>query len=606
MTEQRNLIVALAISFLILLGFHFFYERPQMEKAHQRQLELYNEKQNLPATPGSEGADRPVQTPATPIAPGAATEPAAKEVLTRQAALALTPRVRIATPRVEGSIALVGGRIDDISLVNYRETIDPSSSEIVLLSPTGGPNPYYAEFGWIAAAGVDIDLPGPTTVWRADRLELTPEKPVTLSWDNGKGLKFLRTISIDLDFMFQITQKIENNSGQPVTLYPYGLISRHTLPELSGFVILHEGPLGVFRSNAGEEGTLCEVKYTKLAECHRITVNVPVPPTSVGGWAGITDKYWMTALIAPNEAPVQPHFTHGSSGGERYQADILGGGVDIANGASGESALRLFAGAKEVKLIERYKDTQLIPRFDLAIDWGWLYFLTRPIFFILDFFYRMIGNFGLAIILLTVVVKTLFLPLAYKSFVASNEMKRLQPEIVRLKEVHGEDRQRMNQEMMGLYKREKVNPASGCLPTLLQIPVFIALYKVLFTTIEMRHATFYGWIHDLSARDPTTLSNLFGLLPWAAAIPPFDWINIGIWPLLMGFSMFVQMRLSPQPADSTQAKVMLLMPIMFTFLLARFPAGLVIYWTLSNVLSIIQQWLVKMIKKKTGKKPVKA
>ena len=390
MTEQRNLIVALAISFLILLGFHFFYERPQMEKAHQRQLELYNQKQNLPATPGSEGADRPVQTPSTPIAPGATSEPAAQEVLTRQAALALTPRVRIATPRVEGSIALVGGRIDDISLVNYRETIDPSSSEIVLLSPTGGPNPYYAEFGWTTAPGVNIELPGPTTVWRADRLELTPEKPVTLSWDNGKGLKFLRTISIDQDFMFQITQKIENNSGQPVTLYPYGLISRHTLPVLSGFLILHEGPLGVFRADAGEAGALTETKYKDLVE------KKSIEHVSVGGWAGITDKYWLTALVAPNDAPIRAHFTYGSSGANNsFQTDILAASIDIADGAMGENSVKLFAGAKEVKLIERYHDTLLIPRFDLAIDWGWLYFLTRPIFFILDFFYRMIGNFGL-------------------------------------------------------------------------------------------------------------------------------------------------------------------------------------------------------------------
>jgi YidC/Oxa1 family membrane protein insertase len=598
MTEQRNLIVALAISFLILLGFHFFYERPQMEQAHQRAVEFQKQQQNLPATPGGKSTDRPVQTPSTPMAPGAVVKPAGKESLSREAALALTTRIRIATPRVEGSIALVGGRIDDLLLINYRETLDPASPEIVLFSPAGAPHPYYAEFGWTTAPGVNIDLPGPATEWQADGRELTPEKPITLSWDNGKGLKFLRTISIDRDFMFQITQKIENRGGQPVTLYPYGLISRHTLPVLSGFLILHEGPLGVFRPDIGETGTLTEVDYDDVVE------QKSIEQESVGGWAGITDKYWMTALIAPNEAPIRSHFTHGgTAGNDRYQTDMLGASIDIADGATGESSVKLFAGAKEVKLIDRYQDTLLIPRFDLAIDWGWLYFLTRPIFFVLDFFYRVIGNFGLAIILLTVVVKTLFLPLAYKSFVASNEMKRLQPEMARLKTVHGEDRQRMNQEMMELYKREKVNPASGCLPVLLQIPVFFALYKVLFTTIEMRHAPFYGWVQDLSARDPTTLFNLFGLLPWGPAASPFDWINIGIWPLLMGLSMFVQMRLSPQPADSTQARVMLLMPIMFTFLLARFPAGLVIYWTLSNTLSIIQQWLIK---KKTGKKPVKA
>lgn len=593
MSTQRNLIIALAVSFVILLAFHVFYERPQMERAYLRQVELQKQREAQPLTPGT---DRPGQTSSVPVAPtvqpGGNTDAPipdrpAQAGLSRDAALALAPRVQINTPQLQGSIALVGGRIDDLKFTKYRETIDPTSPEIVLLSPAGGPQPYYAEFGWTTAPGQSVDLPGPNSTWRADAKVLTPEKPVTLSWDNGKGLIFKRVISIDQGYLFQVTQQVENRSGQAVTLFPYGLISRHYLPPVSGFLILHEGPLGVFRANASEDGALTEVDYDEVVE------QKSIEHQSLGGWAGITDKYWMTALIAPNDAQVQAHFTHGSAGGERYQADMLGGAVEIADGASGASELRLFAGAKEVNLIENYEEVLQIPRFDRAIDWGLLYFLTKPIFFVLDYFYRLMGNFGLAIILLTVVVKTLFLPLAYKSFVAANEMKRLAPEIMRLKELHGDDRQRLNQEIMAMYKAEKVNPASGCLPMLLQIPVFFALYKVLFTTIEMRHAPFYGWVHDLSAFDPTTIVNLFGLLPWAAVPAPFEWINLGVWPILMGVSMFVQMQLSPKPTDPAQARVMMLLPIIFTFLLARFPVGLVIYWTWSNLLSILQQWLIK-------------
>jgi YidC/Oxa1 family membrane protein insertase len=590
MSDRRNVLIAILLSMAVLLGYQYFYEIPQIEKARLQEIEQERLKAAQPVAPTSE-APQPGATTAPPAdqvqAPTQAPGPPADAGRSREAVLQSSPRVPIATQRLKGSVALIGGRIDDLSLTDYRLNIEPSSPKIVLLSPAGGPSAYYAEFGWTAAPGVAVRLPDATTPWQSEGRVLAPDQPLTLRWDNGEGLRFTRTIRVDQNYLFQVTDRIENRGDQAITLYPFGLVSRHEPPPTLGFLILHEGPLGVFRPSADEEGALTEVDYSEVAE------EGPIQNSSTGGWVGITDKYWMTALIAPNEAAINARFSHAGGATSRYQVDLLAGAVEIpANGAA-ESSLKFFAGAKEVHLIERYGNDLAIPRFDRAIDWGWLYFLTRPIFFVLDYFYRWLGNFGLAILLLTIIVRALFLPLAYKSFVAANEMKRLQPEILRLREQYGEDRQRMNQEMMELYRREKVNPASGCLPILLQVPVFFALYKVLFVTIEMRQAPFYGWIKDLSAPDPTSWLNLFGLIPWQVpVIPGLEFLNFGLWPLFMGLTMWVQMRLGPQPTDEIQARVMQLLPILFTFLLAQFPVGLVIYWTWSNVLSIGQQWLI--------------
>jgi len=494
---------------------------------------------------------------------------------TRQAVLGQAPRIKITSPRLHGSISLIGGRLDDLTFADYHERPDPRSPEIVLLSPRGLKDAYYAQFGWAGPEGVP--LPGHDTVWTADSATLTAGGKVTLTWDNGKGLRFFTTIALDENYMFSVTQRVTNTTKEPVTLYPYGLVSRTGTPQVAGFYILHEGPLGVF------DNTLKEVKYDDLKK-----KNVEEQRSS-GGWIGITDKYWLTALIPNQKNQITTRFIYRKDGGEdRYQVDYLNGGVTIPAGGAGEAEGHLFAGAKVLALLDSYQTKYNIPRFDLAIDFGWFYFLTKPIFYALVWLHKLVGNFGIAILVLTVVIKLLFFPLANKSYVAMSKMKKLQPEMIKLRERFGNDKPRLNQELMALYKREKANPASGCLPILIQIPVFFALYKVLYVTIEMRHAPFYGWIKDLSAPDPTTIFNLFGLIPWT---PP-EFLQVGIWPLIMGVTMWLQQKMNPQPADPVQAKMFMLLPWVFTFMLASFPAGLVIYWAWNNVLSMLQQWVI--------------
>jgi len=585
MSDQKNLFIAIAISLVVLLGFQYFYEMPRMERQRAEQ-----------AANAAKTATQPGSDAQTPQAPGG-TAPAAGPAVpkTREEVLAGAERIAIATPKVKGSIALTGGRLDDLVLVDYHETVDPKSPEIVLLAPAGSPHAYYAEFGWTAAPSEGVKLPDGATVWQADGRELTATKPITLSWDNGEGLIFRRVVALDANYMFTVTQKVENTSGKKVTLFPYALVQRQGTPKTEGLYILHEGPLGVFRDKADSSGTLKEYSYKDIVSDKSIEF------PSIGGWIGITDKYWLTALVPVDTANVKARFSHVQRDGDRYQVDVLGSAIDIDQGQSGENVQRLFAGAKVVNLIDSYAEQYKIARFDRAIDWGWFYFLTRPVFFCIDFFFHLFGNFGLAILTLTVIIKFLFLPLAYKSYVSMSQMKELQPEMMKLRERYGDDRQKLNEEMMALYRRSKVNPASGCLPILLQIPVFFALYKVIFTTIEMRHAPFYGWIHDLSAPDPTSWINLFGLLPFAVPhLGPLDIINIGVWPIIMGVTMWAQMKLNPTPPDPIQAKIFSFMPIIFTFMLGKFAAGLVIYWSWNNLLSVAQQWFImrRVTKKK--------
>jgi len=568
MPEQRNLILAIVLSVTIIIAFQYFYELPRIKEAQQQQT-IRTEQAVDDSSPQPRGD---TIAPAAPGTPGAANVPtgAQNEIIDGP------ERVEIDNGRVRGSFALTGGRIDNLILSDYELTTAPDSPDVALLSPPGSFDPYFVEFGWVPVDR-SVPVPGQDAVWRADGGEVRPGQPVTLTWDNGEGLHFERRVEIDDAYMFTITQRVTNEGDAPVELYPYGLVSRWGTPETLGFFILHEGPIGVLN------GTLEEIDYDDLQEEEDIELS------SRGGWLGFTDKYWLAALVPDQSSELTATFRdHPVDGQNRYQVDYLRTPITVPAGGTIETTDRLFAGAKEVERLDRYSEEYGIPLFDRAVDFGWFYFLTKPLFYVLHTFYKWTGNYGVAILLLTLLVKIIFYPLANKSYRAMSKMKKLQPEMMRLREQYGDDKVRMNQELMALYKKEKANPMAGCLPIVVQIPVFFALYKVLFVSIEMRHAPFFGWIHDLSAPDPTSIFNLFGLIPW----DPPSFLMIGVWPLLMGATMFLQQKLNPQPADPMQARIMMLLPAMFIFLFATFPAGLVIYWTWNNVLSIAQQWTI--------------
>jgi YidC/Oxa1 family membrane protein insertase len=584
--ENKNLIVAIVLSVAVLIGWQYFFAAPQAEKqrlATQEQSTQVNPNApNPPSTPSQAGG------PSAPVPGTVPAAPAVPVVESREAALARSPRVAIDSPAIAGSINLRGGRIDDVALKHYRETVDPKSPNIVLFSPSGSQNPYYADFGWVGAqAGA---LPGADTVWTADKTTLTPSSPVTLTWDNGQGLVFRRTISVDERSMFSVKNAVENRGSAPVTLHPYGLVSRHGMPTTLGYYVLHEGMIGVL----GDQG-LQEYTYTNIdKEGPTAGLNTVgrVWDGVTGGFLGITDKYWAAAVVPDQTQPYQGSFTSRQEpNGRVYQANMLGNAQTLQPGATTEVTQHLFAGAKEVAVVDNYRDTLNIKNFDLLIDWGWFYFITKPLFMVLDFFYRLFGNFGVAILLVTVVLKLVFFPLANKSYASMAKMKAVQPEMTSIRERYADDKMKQQQALMELYKKEKINPVAGCWPVLIQIPVFFALYKVLFVTIEMRHAPFFGWIRDLAAPDPTSIFNLFGLLPYnPGAVPvvgPF--LMLGAWPIIMGITMWLQMKMNPEPPDPIQKQVFAWMPVIFTFMLGSFPAGLVIYWAWNNLLSVSQQ-----------------
>lgn len=584
--DNKNLLLAIVLSAVVLLGWNYFYGMPQMEQ-QRRAAQPVQQAQPGSVAPGV-GTVTPTPGGATPGGAPAG----AMEAATREGALQAAPRVIIETPRLSGSLSLLGGRIDDVSLKGYRETVDPKSPKIILFSPQNGPNAYYADFGWAAGAGVNATLPGPQTLWTADQTKLTPETPVNLSWDNGQGLTFRRQIAVDANAMFTVTDGVQNSFGAPVTLFPYGLVARHGKPVTQGYYVLHEGLIGVIGDKGLQEYTYDHVeKEAVLGGAQR----GKVWKDATSGFLGITDKYWAAAIIPDQSRTFEGRFSVNMSGNKTFQADYLGQGMTIEPGASASAVTRLFAGAKEVATVDGYEQSQNIKRFDLMIDWGWFYFITKPMFYAIDFFFRMFGNFGVAILLVTVLVKLIFFPLANKSYASMAKMKAVQPEMLAIRERFADDKMKQQQALMELYKKEKINPLAGCWPVLIQIPVFFALYKVLFVTIEMRHAPFFGWIRDLAAPDPTSIFNLFGLLPFA--VPAM--LLIGVWPILMGITMFVQMKLNPEPTDPVQKMVFTWMPVFFTFLLGSFPAGLVIYWTWNNFLSILQQ---AYIMKKHGTK----
>ena len=582
--NNRNFLLAILLSIGVLFAWQYFFvpQHPPATKAptEQAQQQLQQQQQAEPGPPRP-GAQSETPSAGGPTPPGAGTS----TTLTREEALAQSPRIAIDTPALKGSIALKGGRIDDLTLKDYRETVEPDSPNVILLSPAGGPHAYYAEHGFVGGDNAkDLSLPGADTVWKAtSQAPLTQSSPVTLTYDNGKGLTFTRTIAVDDKYMFTVTDKVANSGSEPVTLYPYALVSRHETPQVKGYYILHEGLIGVV-----DDG-LQEITYKKAID------KPPATFKSNEGWLGITDKYWAAVVIPEQGKAFEARLSGSQSDGrDRFQADYLMAPLTVEAGGTAEAKGQVFAGAKEVNLVDTYAERYAIPKFDLLIDWGWFYFLTKPMFFALDFFYKLVGNFGVAILIVTLCIKILLFPLANKSYVSMSKMKKLGPEMQRIKERFADDRMRQQQAMMELYKKEKVNPASGCLPILVQIPVFFALYKVLFVTIEMRHAPFFGWIKDLSAPDPTSVFNLFGLLPYDPSQVPVigHFLMIGAWPLIMGFTMWAQMKLNPAPPDPVQQKMFAWMPVFFTFLLAGFPAGLVIYWAWNNLLSVIQQSVI--------------
>ncbi len=618
--DTQNLYLAIGLSCLVVIVWSYFFAPPpdKTRQAQMHQAQVHNgQGQNAAPTPSS-GRDSAGQDQALGQGPGQAATQSLDEApeaapKTRAEALAEGPRVRLDTKALFGSIALKGGRIDDVALKAYRETTDPKSPNIVLLSPLGSPAPYYAETGFFAAAGETVALPRQDSLWRADRETLTEAEPVTLSYDNGQGLVFHRKIAVDDRYMFSVTDSVENKSQTPVTLHPYAIVARHGKPASANFSVLHEGFVGV----VGEAGVQ-EMKYDKIEKEEGAAKNFK----GTGGWLGITDKYWAATVIPDQGAPIAASFserqtispiaasqsatsqsaTSQSAPVKIYQAGFVGEAAKtIAPGGSGAVLTKVFAGAKEADTLDRYERDLGIEKFDLLIDWGWFYFITRPMFWALDHIYKFVGNFGVAILILTVLVKALFFPLANRSYMAMAKMKAVAPQIEAIRLRYPDDKPKQSQETMALYKREKINPVAGCLPMLIQLPVFFALYKVLVITIEMRQAPFFGWIRDLSQPDPTNVFNLFGLLPFnPAQIPVFGaYLMLGVWPLIMGVSMFFQMKMNPEPADPTQKMVFAWLPLIFTFTMGGFPAGLVIYWTWNNSLSVIQQ---SLIMKKAGAK----
>lgn len=554
MTEHRNLILAVVLSALILIGWTFITDR-------------YFPVANEPTTAVVKDKQVPAPGPGGPADDGG---PAVMRSL--PAALAESPRVKIDTPRLQGSINLRGARIDDLVLIDHRQTMEQNAPPVRLLSPSGTADAQFAGFGW---TGEGTALPTADTVWTASGTRLAPDSPVTLSWDNGQGQRFEIRLGVDENYMFTVEQRVANSGTGAVAVRPYALISRTGISKDADSWTVHTGPIGVFGGSA-----TYDVDFSDLDE------DGPRRFTTTGGWLGFGDKYWLTALIPDQGQAVEASFRHGGSG--RYQADFAAAPTILPPGRAVSKTSRFFAGAKEVALLDRYEDDLGIAQFDKAIDWGWFYWFEKPIFYLLDWLFRMIGNFGLAIMGLTLIVRLLMFPIAQKQFASFAAMRVLQPKMKALQERYKDDKARLQQEMLNLYKEEKVNPMAGCLPILIQIPIFYALYKVLLLSIEMRHQPFVLWIKDLSAPDPLTPINLFGLLP--ITLPSF--LVIGILPILVGVTMWLQFKLNPQPMDPVQKQMFSIMPWVLTVIMAPFAAGLQLYWATSNILTILQQkWL---------------
>ena len=556
--DLRNVIFAIALSFAVLFGWSVIFETPEVE--NQKKVEQVENK------------DKDSSAPSVNV--GSTVEP----IVSREDAIKSTKRINFENENVVGSISLKGALIDDITFKKYNETLK-SDKKVTYLNPEKTKEGYFVETGWAASNIQKISLPNKDTIWKIKgNSKLSSGSPVTVEWDNKSGLIFRKKIELDDKFLFRITQEIENKSNVVVELYPYAQITRNQKPVLeagsmSGTLILHDGYIGVFDED------LKEYDYDDIKDKKK-------EHNAESGWLGITDKFWITALVPEKNQSFKGEFVYKS---ESFKANyILNKPVVIQPSSSKTSKAKIFVAAKEVKVIDGYAESEAINKFDLTIDWGWLYFLTKPLFFIINYLFELTKNFGIAIILVTAAVRLLFFPLANYSFRSMAKMKILQPELLRLKELHKEDKVKLQQEMMALYKREKVNPLSGCLPILIQIPFFFAIYKMLLISLEMRHQPFFGWIKDLSAQDPTSIFNFFGLIPW----DPPSFLIIGAWPIMMGATMYLQQKLNPTPPDPIQAKIFMFFPLFLTIILAPFPAGLVVYWTINNVLTIAQQWVI--------------
>ena len=560
--DHKNLLIAIALSCVLLFGWQYFVELP-------RKREMAAQAQTQAARQEAERAQVAVK------------ERAEGRQLSREESLAESPRLKIMSDTLHGSLALKGLRFDDLTLAHYRVDISPESPEVILLAPRSSAAAYFMELGWVADDAA-IKVPDAQTLWQADATELTPGNTVNLRYDNGQGIIFQARLTLDSKSMFTVIQTVQNTTSTALRIRPYGLINRSYVDNAQHNYISHEGPLGVL------DGSLKEISYKELREKGGQSFE------HSKGWLGVTDKYWLTALIPTPGTEFKANYQNYTTGAQsRYQIDYLGEALEIAPQSSGSSDVRVFAGAKEIEVLDAYTEGKTgaapVPLFDRAVDFGALYFLTKPIFLLLQFFHKLVGNFGIAIMLLTLLIKAIMFPLANKGYHSMASMRRLQPEMQRLKEQHPEDKMKFNQELMALYKKEKVNPASGCLPLVIQMPVFFALYKVLFVTIEMRHAPLAGWIVDLSAPDPSNIFTLFGLLHYT---PP-SFLHIGILPMIMAVTMWLQMKSQPTPSDPVQAKVMSYMPWFFLIFAAKFPAGLVLYWAWSNTLTVIQQQVIK-------------
>ena len=569
MGEQKNLFLAIGLSIAIIVAFQFLFpQQAIMTPPTQSEVE-----QMQPATSIDDNQIISNQV-----------------IKSKEEIINFSERINIDTPSLGGSINLKGGIIDDLILLNYKETQEENSKNITLFSPDGTTNPYYVEFGWktLSNNSSSLDLPTLDTLWKSSGSTLTSETPVTLSWINNQNITFKIRFDIDENYLFNVSQIIENNSSSNIEVFPYRLIKRINFPKTINFFILHEGLISLL------DDKLLEKKYDDLLDDCSTTTNAKklfCDQKSTGGWLGFTDKYWMTILIPDQDESINANFRHGNNGRDDFRVGYVGKVFNITSNSESYYEGQIFAGAKNLNILYKYKNTG-IPKFTDAIDWGWFSFLTKPISFAINWFYGYVGNFGLAIIAFTILMRLLLFPLAHTSFKSMAKMKKLQPEMQRLKETYPDDRQKMQQELMALYKREGANPVAGCLPIVVQIPIFFSLYKVLFCTIEMYHAPFYGWIHDLSAPDPLGILTLFGIISWD--VPSFLSIaNIGILPMIMGFTMWLQQKLNPAPTDPTQAKIFAFLPFVFTFILAGFAAGLVLYWSVNNILSIAQQWFIQ-------------
>ena len=567
MNEQRNLYLAIGISIAIIIFFQILIPTQPIETPP------LNEEETLEPATSIDGKSKQF----------------VEEIKSKEDVLNTTKRVSFKNSSIEGSINLTGGIIDDLILSKYKTSLAPDSENIQLLLPDGTANPYYIETGWKELKETTIDLPNLDTEWQSDSLNLTPTNPVSLTWTNKQNITFKLNYTIDDEYMFSVTQEIINNSNKTVEVFPYRLIKRINTPDTINFFILHEGLISLLNDE------LLEKNYDDMAEDCSSSLQTKksfCDNTSKGGWLGFTDKYWMSALIPDAEQSINVNYRHSNNGRDNYRAGYVGQIYEIKPNNNLTYSGKLFVGAKKLDILSSYDEKLSITRFTDAIDWGWFSFLTKPVSYAINWFFGYAGNFGLAIIAFTILMRLILFPLAQASFKSMAKMKKLQPDMQRLKETYPNDRQKMQQELMALYKREGANPVAGCLPILVQIPIFFSLYKVLFVTIEMYHAPFYGWIHDLSAPDPLGLMTLFGIIPWN--VPPLlSIIDIGILPIFMGFTMWLQQKLNPAPADPTQARIFAILPFVFTFVLAGFAAGLVLYWSVNNILSIAQQWFIQ-------------